>query len=178
MAQIEASKTRDLPQLVFGLGIRHVGERTAAILARNFRTLEGLGAASVEELDAVPEIGLTVAESVRDWFADAGNRALCERLRAAGVRSEMETTGTDAGGRTEAFAGVLFVLTGKLESLTRDEAAALIEARGGRVTSSVSKKTDYVVAGEEAGSKLDKAQALGVRVLGEAEFKEMLARNG
>ncbi|MCA1567772.1 MAG: NAD-dependent DNA ligase LigA [Acidobacteria bacterium] len=173
LAQIEASKTRDLPQLVFGLGLRHVGERTAAILARNFRTLAGLGAASVEALDAVPEIGLTVAESVHDWFADEGNRALCERLRAAGVRTEMEAV---AGGvRTEAFAGMLFVLTGKLETMTRDEAAALVEAHGGRVTSSVSKKTSYVIAGEEAGSKLDKAQTLGVRVLGEAEFKELLA---
>ncbi|HEV2881734.1 MAG TPA: NAD-dependent DNA ligase LigA [Pyrinomonadaceae bacterium] len=174
LAQIEASKTRDLPQLVFGLGIRHVGERTAAILARNFRTLDTLGAASVASLDAVPEIGLTVAESVHDWFADEGNRALCERLRAAGVRTEMEAAA--AGGvQTEAFAGMLFVLTGKLETMTRDEAAALIEARGGRVTSSVSKKTSYVVAGEEAGSKLDKAQTLGVRVLDEAAFKELLA---
>jgi DNA ligase (NAD+) len=174
LAQIEASKTRDLPQLVFGLGIRHVGERTAAILARNFRTLDTLGAASVEALDAVPEIGLTVAESVHDWFADEGNRALCERLRAAGVRTEMEA-GAAGGVQTEAFAGMLFVLTGKLETMTRDEAAALIEARGGRVTSSVSKKTSYVVAGEEAGSKLDKAQTLGVRVLDEAAFKELLA---
>ncbi|HEX8128953.1 MAG TPA: NAD-dependent DNA ligase LigA [Pyrinomonadaceae bacterium] len=179
LAQIEASKTRDLPQLVFGLGIRHVGERTAAILARSFRTLEGLGRATVEELDAVPEIGLTVAESVHDWFADEGNRALCERLRAAGVRTEMEAGAGGGGGASgaqgEAFAGLLFVLTGKLETMTRDEAAALIEARGGRVTSSVSKKTNYVVAGEEAGSKLDKAQSLGVRVLDEAEFKELLS---
>jgi len=180
LAQIEASKTRDLPQLVFGLGIRHVGERTAAILARQFRTLEGIGAATIEELDAVPEIGLTVAESVHDWFADEGNRALCERLRAAGVRTEMEARAGGGGGgaggaQSEAFAGLLFVLTGKLETLTRDEAAALIEARGGRVTASVSKKTNYVVAGEEAGSKLDKAQSLGVRVLDEAAFKELLA---
>ncbi|HEX8633136.1 MAG TPA: NAD-dependent DNA ligase LigA [Pyrinomonadaceae bacterium] len=173
LAQIEASKTRDLPQLVFGLGLRHVGERTAAILARQFRTLDALGAASIEELDAVPEIGLTVAESVHDWFADAGNRALCERLRAAGVRTEME--GGAGGGQTGAFAGLLFVLTGKLATLTRDEAAALIEARGGRVVASVSKKTTYVVAGEEAGSKLDKAQTLGVRVLDETEFTELLA---
>ncbi|HZH30755.1 MAG TPA: NAD-dependent DNA ligase LigA [Pyrinomonadaceae bacterium] len=178
LAQIEASKTRDLPQLVFGLGIRHVGERTASILARQFRTLEALGAATVEELDAVPEIGLTVAESVHDWFADAGNRALCERLRAAGVRTEMAAGVAGAGGasgvRTEVFAGLLFVLTGKLETMTRDEAAALIEAHGGRVTSSVSKKTNYVLAGEEAGSKLDKAQSLGVPVLDEAAFRELL----
>jgi DNA ligase (NAD+) len=180
LAQIEASKTRDLPQLVFGLGIRHVGERTAAVLARQFRTLERLGAATVEELDAVPEIGLTVAESVHDWFADEGNRALCARLGEAGVRTEMEAGagGRGDGAQSEAFAGLLFVLTGKLETMTRDEAAALIESRGGRVTSSVSKKTNYVVAGEEAGSKLDKAQSLGVKVLGEAEFKELLAGDG
>jgi DNA ligase (NAD+) len=175
LAQIEASKARDLPQLVFGLGIRHVGERTAAILARNFRSLERLGTATVEELDAVPEIGLTVAESVHDWFADEGNRALCARLGAAGVRTEIQAGSGGSGARTEAFAGLLFVLTGKLETLARDEAAALIEARGGRVTSSVSKKTNYVIAGEEAGSKLDKAQSLGVRVIGEAEFRELLA---
>jgi DNA ligase (NAD+) len=175
LAQIEASKSRDLPQLVFGLGIRHVGERNAAILARQFRTLETLGAASVEELDAVPEIGLTVAESVHDWFADEGNRALCAKLKAAGVRTEMEARRAGDGGvHDERFAGLLFVLTGKLETLTRDEAAAHIEARGGRVTSSVSKKTNYVVAGEEAGSKLDKAQTLGVKVINEQEFKEML----
>jgi len=175
LAQIEASKTRDLPQLVFGLGIRHVGERNAAILARQFRTLEALGNASVEELDAVPEIGLTVAESVHDWFADEGNQELCRRLREKGVRTEMEASGGAGGGvPDERFAGLLFVLTGKLETLTRDEAAALIEARGGRVTSSVSKKTNYVVAGEEAGSKLDKAQTLGVKVINEQEFKELL----
>jgi DNA ligase (NAD+) len=172
MAQIESSKSRDLPQLVYGLGIRHVGERTAGILARRFRSLDGLGRASVEDLDAVHEIGLTVAESVRDWFDDAGNLALCERLRAAGVRTELETGAGEA--HSEAFAGKQFVLTGKLESLSRDEARALIEARGGRVTSTVSKKTDYVIAGEDAGSKLDKANALGLRVIDEAALKEML----
>jgi DNA ligase (NAD+) len=172
LAQIEASKGRDLPQLVFALGLRHVGERTAAILARAFRSLERLAAATVEELDAVPEIGLTVAESVRDWFDDEGNRLLCDRLRAAGVRTELA-----GGGPAEAderFAGKQFVLTGKLESMTREEAAAAIEAKGGRVTSSVSKKTDFVVAGEDAGSKRDKAEALKVTILDEQEFKEML----
>jgi DNA ligase (NAD+) len=173
LAQIEASKGRDLPQLVYGLGVRHVGERTAAILARAFRTLERLGAATVEELDAVPEIGLTVAESVRDWFADEGNRALCARLRAAGVRTELAAGANLAA--DEAFAGKQFVLTGRLETMTRDEARALIEARGGRVTSSVSKKTDYVVAGEEAGSKLDKARELGLNVLDEQAFKSLLS---
>ena len=171
LAQIEASKQRDLPQLVFALGIRHVGERTAALLARAFRSLDRLAAATIEELDAVPEIGLTVAESVRAWFDDEGNRQLCERLKSRGVRTELAA---GAAASDEKFAGKQFVLTGKLARMTREEAGAAIEARGGRVTSSVSKKTDYVVAGEDAGSKLDKARALGVAVLDEQAFREML----
>ena len=173
MAQIEASKSRDLPQLVYGLSIRHVGERTAAILARHFRSLERLAAATVGEMDDIHEIGLTVAESVRKWFDDEGNLDLCRRLREAGVRTEI-ASGAIGAQADEAFAGKQFVLTGRLETLTRDEARALIEARGGRVTSTVSKKTDYVVAGEEAGSKLDKAQALKLNVIDEAQLKEML----
>jgi DNA ligase (NAD+) len=172
LAQIEASKSRELQNLVYGLGIRHVGERMAGILARSFRSLARLGTATVEELDDVYEIGLIVAQSVRDWFDDAGNLALCQRLSAAGVRTELE--GGTVETHDEAFAGKQFVLTGKMETLTRDEARALIEARGGRVTSSVSKKTDYVVAGEDAGSKLDKAEALGLRVIDEAALKGML----
>jgi DNA ligase (NAD+) len=173
LAQIEASKSRDLPQLVYGLGIRHVGERTAVLLARHFRSLERLAAATVEEIDDIHEIGLTVAESVRDWFDDEGNIALCDRLRDFGVRTEI-AGGAVGAESDEAFAGKQFVLTGRLETLTRDEARALIEARGGRVTSTVSKKTDYVVAGEEAGSKLEKAQALKLNVIDEARLKEML----
>jgi DNA ligase (NAD+) len=172
LAQIEASKSRELQNLVYGLGIRHVGERTAGILARNFRSLERLGAASVEALDAIHEIGLTVAESVRDWFDDAGNVALCRRLNEAGVRTELDGAATET--HDEAFAGKQFVLTGKMETLTRDEARELIEGRGGRVTSSVGKKTDYVVAGADAGSKLDKAQELGLSILDEAALREML----
>ncbi len=173
LAQIEASKGRDLPQLVFALGIRHVGERTAAILARHFRSLEAIRAATVEQIDDIHEIGLTVAQSVRDWFDDRGNVELCERLERRGVRTVLVSGGVGAQS-DEAFAGKQFVLTGKLETMTRDEARAAIEARGGRVTSTVSKKTDYVVAGEEAGSKLDKAQALGLRVIDEAELRAML----
>jgi DNA ligase (NAD+) len=171
VAQIEASKGRDLPHLVYGLGIRHVGERTAGILARHFRSLDNLSKASVEELDAIHEIGMTVAQSVRDWFDDAGNLFLCKRLGDEGVRTEMLGGAGDAP--DEAFAGKQFVLTGKLESLTRDDARAMIEARGGRVTSTVSKKTDYVVAGEDAGSKLEKAQQLGLLVIDEEMLKEM-----
>ncbi len=172
LSQIEASKSRELANLIYALGIRHVGERTAGILAHELGSLDKLISASVEELDAIPEIGLTVAESVRDWFDDEGNRALCDRLRAAGVKTEAERKGD--GTVDERFAGKQFVLTGTLTSLTRDEARALIEARGGRVNSSVSKKTDYVVAGEAAGSKLDKAQSLGVTILDEEAFKNMI----
>ena len=172
LTQIEASKSRDLSNLVYALGIRHVGDRTAGLLARHFGSLEALGKASVEELDDIPEIGLTVAESVRDWFDDAGNVELCERLHAAGVQTKIVRSASHK--LDEKFVNKQFVLTGTLPSLTRDEAKALIEARGGRVMSSVSKKTDYVIAGEEAGSKLEKAKTLGVPLLDEAAFKKML----
>ena len=172
LAQIEASKSRGLANLIYALGLRHVGDRTAGILAKSFASLDALSKATVEELDAIHEIGLTVAESVRDWFDDPGNIGLCERLRAAGVSTEIEQVAGLA--LDERFAGKQFVLTGSLAGFTRDEARSLIEARGGRVTSSVSKKTDYVVAGEEAGSKLDKAQELGVNVIDEAAFKLLL----
>lgn len=171
LAQIEASKQRELSNLVYALGLRHVGDRTATTLARHFGSLDALSKATVQELDDVPEIGLTVAQSVRDWFDDQGNIELCKRLAAAGVRTKMEKTSAPTDDK---FAGKLFVLTGTLAEFTRDEARAAIESRGGRVTSSVSKKTDYVIAGEEAGSKLDKAAALGVTVADEAAFKKML----
>lgn len=170
--EIEASKSRDLSNLIYGLGIRHVGERTAGILAREFGSLERLSRASVEELDAVHEIGLTMAESIHDWFADPGNARLCERLRGAGVRIEIEKAVQPSV--AQALAGKIFVLTGTLPSMSRDEATALIESRGGRVTSSVSKKTDFVLVGAEAGSKLDKANQLGVKVVDEEEFRTLL----
>ena len=172
LEQIEASKSRDLANLIYALGIRHVGERTAGILAQHFGSLASLAKATTEELDDIPEIGLTVAESVRDWFDDEGNRKLCDRLRAADVRTELlKQSRVQAD---ERFAGKQFVLTGKMEGYTRDEARALIEARGGRVNSSVSKKTDFVIAGDDAGSKLDKATALGINVIDEVGFKRML----
>ena len=173
LGQIEASKSRELSNLIYGLGIRHVGERTAGILAREFGSLERLSHASVEELDNVHEIGLTMAESIHDWFADEGNARLCQRLRVAGVRTELEKATIKAERQT--LAGKIFVLTGTLPTMTRDEATSLIEARGGRVTSSVSKKTDFVLAGAEAGSKLDKANQLGVKVIDEDEFKKLIS---
>ncbi len=169
--QIELSKTRGLQRLLYGLDIRHVGERYAKILARHFRDIENLSNASVEELDAIHEIGLAVAVSVFNFFQNPNNQQVIERLKATGVK--MEIDGDAAANANENFSGKTFVLTGKLETLTRDEAAKLIEERGGRVSSSVSKKTDYVVAGSDAGSKLDKANVFGVKVIDENLFKEM-----
>ncbi len=170
--QIEASKTRGLQRLIYGLDIRHVGERYAKILARSFRSIENLQRATVEELDAIHEIGLTVAISVFNWFENPRNQELIKRLQAAGVKTEID--GETSANINENFNGKTFVLTGKLETLTRDEAAKLIEEGGGRVSSSVSKKTDFVVAGSDAGSKLDKANSLNVKVLSEKEFAEMV----
>ncbi|MGI8467192.1 MAG: NAD-dependent DNA ligase LigA [Pyrinomonadaceae bacterium] len=170
--QIELSKGRGLQRLLYGLDIRHVGERYAKILARSFRNIENLAAASVEELDAIHEIGLTVAVSVFNFFQNPKNQEVIERLKAAGVKTEID--GEDGANFNENFNGKTFVLTGKLEQLTRDDAAKFIEERGGRVSSSVSKKTDYVVAGSDAGSKLAKAESLGVKVIDEKTLKQML----
>jgi DNA ligase (NAD+) len=169
--QIEASKTRGLQRLLYGIDIRHVGERYAKILANHFRNIDRITEASVEELDDIHEIGLAVAESVYEWSRDPKNVDLVARLKVAGVKTETDAASTAA--LDERFVGKTFVLTGKLENYTRDEAAKLIEDRGGRVSSSVSKKTDYVVAGEDAGSKLAKAESLGVKVLDEAKFTAM-----
>lgn len=174
ITQIEASKNRELRRLIYGLDIRHVGERYARILANHFRSLDKLAQASVSELDDIPEIGLTVALSVHEWFANPRHQDLVQRLKTAGVKTD-EAAHEDAINANGSFAGKTFVLTGKLESLTRDEAAKLIEDRGGRVSGSVSKKTDFVLAGDDAGSKLDKAEQLGVTVLDEATFKTMLS---
>jgi DNA ligase (NAD+) len=172
VSQIEASRERGLQRLLFGFDIRHVGERYSKILANYFKSMDKVMAASVEELDEIPEIGEVVAQSIHDFFRDSKNIDLVDRLATAGVLME---TGSDNGAENdERFAGKTFVLTGKLESFTRGEAAAEIEARGGRASSSVSKNTDYVVAGEAAGSKLKKANELGVAILSEQEFADML----
>jgi DNA ligase (NAD+) len=170
--QIEASKARGLQRLLYGIDIRHVGERYAKILAKHFRSIDRLAEASVQELDDIHEIGLAVAESVYEWFRTPANIDLVVRLKAAGVKTETDAASTAL--LDERFQGKTFVLTGKLENYTRDEAAKLIEDRGGRVSSSVSKNTDYVVAGSDAGSKLTKAESLGVVVLGEADFAQMV----
>jgi DNA ligase (NAD+) len=171
VAQIEASKTRGLRRLLFGLGIRFVGERAAMLLARHFRSMDALAAADVDAIDAIYEIGPAVANSVRDWFAAHANRRLVERLAACGLRMAEEGPAPASA----IFQGMQFVLTGALEGMSRDEAKAAIEARGGRVTSSVSKKTSVVVVGAEAGSKLEKARKLGVECIDESELRRRLA---
>ena len=168
---LAASKSRDLWRLLFGLGILHVGAGVAKSLARHFPTLDDIFAASAEQLTEADDIGEVIAQSVVQWRGDTRNQKLIERLREAGLnfRSELYRPAAPAG----PFAGKTFVLTGTLPTLKREEAAAKIEALGGKVSGSVSKKTDYVLAGEDAGSKLDKAQKLGVKIISEAEFLKM-----
>ncbi|HEX5632237.1 MAG TPA: NAD-dependent DNA ligase LigA [Gemmatimonadales bacterium] len=172
VAGIAASKARPLSALLFGLGVRHVGEVVARLLAARFGTLDALAAASAEELEDVEGIGPTIAESVHAWFREPHNARLVDELRELGLDAREPER---ARGPTP-FEGLTFVLTGTLPSLSRPEAAALIEAAGGKVSGSVSKKTSVVVAGAEAGSKLDKATELGVEVIDEAELLRRLGR--
>ena len=171
LAQIEASKSRELRRLLYGLGIRFVGERAAMLLARHFRRIDAIAEAPVEEMESIYEIGPVVARSVREWFDREENRGLLARLKESGVRTEEPTTTAPA---EQTLKGQQFVITGALERMTRDEAKAAIEARGGRVTSSVSKKTTAVVVGKDPGSKADKAAELGVRRLTEEELATLL----
>jgi DNA ligase (NAD+) len=170
---IEASRTRDLWRLLFGLGVLHVGAGTAKALARQFPNLDAIAAASVEELTRTEDIGTVIAKSVHGWFREEGNCREIERLRAAGLNFSSALYRPPTEAPTGPFAGKVFVLTGTLPTLKREEASARIEALGGKISSSVSKKTDFVLAGEEAGSKLEKAQTLGIRVLNEAEFLQL-----
>ena len=169
LEEIENSKQLPLERVIYGLGIRFVGERTAQFLAEHFGSMEALASAGVEQLEDVNEVGPRIAESIAEFFSIAANRKLIERLRNAGLtlKGARKERGTKLAGRT-------FVLTGTLQKYTRDEAKQLIEDAGGRVASSVSKKTDYVVAGTDAGSKLDKAKTLGVAVIDEKELEKLL----
>jgi len=171
--QIARSKDNDLSRLVYGLGIRHVGEKGAATLARHFRTMDAILEAPVEALQTVPEIGPVVGASVRAFADEPHNRALVAKLAAAGVNmtSRQAAPGESAPG---AMAGKTFVLTGTLESMSREEASAAIERLGGRASGSVSRKTSYLVAGADGGSKLEKARGLGVPILTEEEFKALI----
>ena len=173
---LETSKTRDLWRVLFGLGILHVGSSVAKALGRAFANLDELFAAKVPQLTAIEDVGEVIATSLIQWHGDQRNRQLLERLRKAGLNFESALYQPTAA--LGPFAGQTFVLTGTLPTLKREEAAARIEARGGKVSGSVSKKTHYVVAGEEAGSKLEKARTLGIPVLTEAEFLELCREAG
>jgi len=172
LAAIEQSKSTTLPRFIFGLGIRHVGEATAKALARHFGSLDALMQASDAQLAEVEDVGPVVARSIRTFFDQPHNREVVEQLRACGVHW---TEGPPAERTPQPLSGKTFVLTGTLPTLSREEAKALLEAAGAKVSGSVSKKTDYVVAGAEAGSKLDKARELGVAVIDEAQMRALLA---
>jgi DNA ligase (NAD+) len=171
--QIARSRTNDLSRLIYALGIRHVGEKAAATLARYFRTMERIMNAAVDELQTAPEIGPVVAESVRAFANEPHNRALVERLQQAGVTmtTALPPPAVEPAGP---LAGKTFVLTGTLESMTREEATAALERLGAKVSGSVSKKTSFLVAGAEAGSKLEKARQLGVETLDEPQFRALI----
>ncbi|MET0800561.1 MAG: NAD-dependent DNA ligase LigA [Actinomycetota bacterium] len=173
LEQVEASKDRPIWRLLVGLNIRHVGSHVAQVLARAFGSIDAIAEASEDEIDAVPEIGPEIAATVRAWFDDEDNLALIEKLRAAGVRMADERDGGDGPRPLE---GLSIVLTGGLESISRDDAIELAQAAGARVASSVSKKTSFVIAGESPGSKLAKAESLGVEVIDEAEFVRRVGR--
>jgi DNA ligase (NAD+) len=174
LVALEKSKQTALPRFLFGLGIRHVGESTARDLARHFGRLDAIMEATVEQLLEVPDVGPIVAESIHTFFAQPHNREVVEQLRACGVTWE---EGDPVARAPKPLTGKTVVLTGTLPTLTRDEAKDLLEAAGAKVAGSVSKKTDYVIAGTEAGSKLDKARELGVPVLDE-EGLQRLVRGG
>jgi DNA ligase (NAD+) len=174
---IEASKQNSLERLLFGLGIRHVGAKAAKTLAQHFETMERLQKATKEELLSIHEIGEKMADSIVTYFAKPEVQQLIEQLRSYGVN--MTYKGPKAANAEETnsyFAGKTVVLTGKLETLSRNEAKEKIEALGGKVTGSVSKKTDLVIAGEDAGSKLDKAKQLGIEIWDEARFLQEIQR--
>lgn len=169
LSAIEKSKSQDLSRLLFAFGIRQVGQKAGKILAQRFGSLDNLQSATVEELTQVDDIGAITAQSIVDWFASPQSQHLIARLKEAGVNMQAEQKGED-----QRFAGKTFVLTGTLDRFTRAEATKMIEDRGGKAAGSVSKKTTYVVAGEAAGSKLRKAQELGVPVLTQEEFLALM----
>lgn len=170
VSAIEKSKSNDLDKLICALGIRHIGNKTAKILAKRFKSLDNLMNATIEELSNINEIGEITAKSIFEFLKQEQTIDLINKLKESGVNMNYSTSKlTD-----NRFEGMIFVLTGKLEKYTRDEAADIIENFGGKTSASVSKKTNYVLAGEDAGSKLVKAESLGVKVISEQDFEEMI----
>jgi len=176
LAAIETSKTRPLARLLFGLGIRHVGSRTAEIVAGHFCDIDSIMAATLEVLTSWSDIGGVVAESIVEFFEVQENRDLIQRFRDAGV--SLADAAKEGGTGPQPLAGLTLVATGTLKNYSRDGIEARIKALGGKSSGSVSKKTDYVIAGAEAGSKLEKAITLGVKVLSEEEFEALVLSGG
>lgn len=174
---VEASKSRPLSRLIFALGIRHVGAQTGELLAEHFRSIDRLRDASLEEISSIDGIGPVIAQSVYDWFREPRNLELIEELKALGVNTEMEGE-PDDGEVDPEWDGKVVVLTGRLESMSRPEATALLKRAGAKVTSSVSKKTTLVIAGEDAGSKADRARELGIEIIDEQQFLSRIGWNG
>ncbi len=170
MDEIEGSKKQTLDRLIYALGIQFVGERTGQLLAEHFSSVEDLAAATAEELENVPEVGPKVAASVTDFFAEAANRGVIKKLSKAGVRPKAEKREV----KSQKLAGKSFVFTGGLANRSREEAGELVQQHGGKVSGSVSKKTDYVVVGTDPGSKYEKAKELGVPILAEKEFEQLI----
>jgi DNA ligase (NAD+) len=173
LAAINASKTRGLARVLYGLGIRHVGEKAAMVLAERFQTIDRLLGADVEALEAIPEVGPVMAQTVAEYARQPATRRLIDRLRRAGVKLTQ-----DLARGPKPLEGKSVVVTGELRRFSRQEAEALIHRLGGKAASSVSKKTEFVVVGEHPGSKLRRAQELGVKVLDETEFLALLAHHG
>jgi len=169
---LEESKHRTLDRFLTGLTIRHIGTRMAEIIAARVRTLDQLRAMTLAEFEAIPEVGPIVAASIHEYFQDPENQALLDDLIGVGVTPVPVQPARTSGGKVP-FAGKTFVLTGTLPKRSRAEAEALIKERGGKITGSVSKMTSYVLAGDEAGSKLEKAKQLGIPVISEAEFERL-----
>jgi DNA ligase (NAD+) len=174
ISEIERSKTNELWRLLYGLGIRHIGERGAQVLARAFGSVEALVAASLDQLQSTNEIGPVLAESLRSWLDEPRNQALLGRLRDAGLRMEVPESERAADTGPKPLAGKTYVITGTLSSMSREQATAALERLGAKVAGSVSKKTTAVFVGEEAGSKADKAKSLGVPLLGEADLRALI----
>ena len=174
---IQGSKDRPLSRVIFALGITHVGEQYAELLAEHFSSIDELAEASQEELSTIPSIGPRIAESIVAFFRQEGNRQIIEKLRKSGVKLETEKVET-AKAEQLPLAGLEFVLTGKLESFTRSEAQARIKALGGKAGSDVTRKTSYVVVGADPGSKFAKAEKWGIKTLSEAEFLDLLNKAG
>ena len=166
---INISKQNDLYRLITALGIRHVGVKAAKVLSKTYENMDNLANASIEDLSQVDEVGPIVANSINEFFSQEQTKDLLKRLKDAGVNMERQKEENE----DDRFAGKTFVLTGSLEKYSREEASNIIEKFGGKTSSSVSKKTTYLLAGEDAGSKLTKAQSLGVQIISENEFEEM-----